>query len=422
MGEERTLFEMKFDVFLSICQTPVEGEVPSERQMFEHFFEQVKTADTLGFETAWIAQAHLSTEVQKNNKNPVVPHWEGEVGLCTDFFQLAHLVFLSTKKINVGSAVMSILTHGGPIGIAERIGAFVTLHELKKNEKRKIRIGFSAGRFEFMAKPYGILPRDAVEEEAWPALRGQIFSEACEIFLRLINGEVVNSGMISKTVLERSLFRNDEDWKRVQLAAMERDGLGELPEKIEIPKRYNFEDVKNIPQNWNRDLLDLILGSHDSELQIKVNKIRAVKTFNLSITPPEIIEKTHERMKESYHPKGGPWKREYMPRTVMVFINDETGLSETEKTKQAKLEAEKALNSYWGALEGTIDPMKVSKAADNAVIGNTEDVARQICERFHPEDCVMTWFDFFNHDSERVIRNMEAFMKKVVPRIEEFRK
>ena len=203
---------------------------------------------------------------------------------------------------------------------------------------------------------------------------------------------------------------------------MERDGLGEMPEKIEIPKRYTFEDVKNIPQNWNRDLLDLILGSHDPKLQIKVNKIRAVKTFNLSITPPEIIEKTHERMKESYHPKGGPWKREYMPRTVMVFINDETGLSETEKTKQAKLEAEKALNSYWGALEGTIDLMKVSKAADNAVIGNTEDVARQICERFHPEDCVMTWFDFFNHDSERVIRNMEAFMKKVVPRIEEFRK
>ena len=127
-------------------------------------------------------------------------------------------------------------------------------------------------------------------------------------------------------------------------------------------------------------------------------------------------------MKESYHPEGGAWKREYMPRTIMVFINDETGLSETEKTEQAKLEAEKALNSYWGALEGTIDPMKVSKAADNAVIGNPEDVARQICERFHPEDCVMTWFDFFNHDSERVIRNMEAFMKKVVPRIEEFRK
>ena len=413
---------MEFDVFLSICQTPVEGEMPSERKMFENFFQQVKAADELGFGTAWIAQAHLSTEVQKNNENPVVRHWEGEVGLCTDFFQLAHLVFLSTKKINVGSAVMSILTHGGPVGIAERIGAFVTLHGMNKDERRKIRIGFSAGRFEFMARPYGIVPRDSVEEAAWPALRGQIFAEACEIFLRLLNGEIVSSDMISETILKRNLFRSDEDWKKVQLAAMERDNLKELPDTIDIPKRYTFEDVKNIPQNWNRDLLDLLLGSHDSELQVKVNKIRPVKTFNLSITPPEVIEKTHERMKEVYHPEGGAWKREYIPRTVMVFINDETGLSEEEKSVQAKVEAEKALSSYWGALEGTIDPMKVSKAANNAVIGNTEEVSEQIVERFHPEDCVMTWFDFFNHDSDRVVRNMKAFMDKVVPRVEELRK
>ena len=80
------------------------------------------------------------------------------------------------------------------------------------------------------------------------------------------------------------------------------------------------------------------------------------------------------------------------------------------------------MSSYWGALEGTIDPNKVSKAADNSVIGNVEQVAQQIAERFHSDDCIMTWFDFFNHDSPRVIRNMEAFMKKVVPRIKELTK
>ena len=37
-----------------------------------------------------------------------------------------------------------------------------------------------------MARPYGIVPRNAVEEAAWPALRGQIFMEAAEIFLRLL--------------------------------------------------------------------------------------------------------------------------------------------------------------------------------------------------------------------------------------------
>ena len=410
---------MDYDVFLSIAQTPVDDFTPDEDTMFSNFFEQLEAADKLGFGTAWVAQAHLSTEVQKMNKQPVVPHWEGEVGLCTDFFQLAHLMFAKTKNINVGSAVMSLLTHGGPVGIAERVGSFLALHGIDKDEKRKLRIGFSAGRFEFMARPYGIVPRDIVEEAAWPALRGQIFAEACEIFLRLLNGEIVNSNVIRKTVLTRSNFRSDEDWQNVQKAVIERDSISNSPDSITIPNRYVFEDLKNIPQAWNRDLLDLILGSHDPSLQKEINEIRPVKVFNLSITPPEVIEATHERMSKCYHSDGGPWSRNYMPRTLMVFVNDEQNLSETERTKAAKEEAEKSLSSYWGALEGTIDPMKVSKAADNSVIGNVEEVAQQIAERFHPDDCIMAWFDFFNHDSPRVIRNMEAFMNKVVPRVEE---
>ena len=297
---------MDFDIFLSIAQTPVDGHTPDENTMFSNFFNQLEVADKLGFGTAWVAQAHLSTEVQKMNKQPVVPHWEGEVGLCTDFFQLAHLMFSRTKNIHVGSAVMSLLTHGGPVGIAERVGAFLALHGLNKDEKRKLRIGFSAGRFEFMARPYGIVPRDIVEEAAWPALRGQIFGEACEIFLRLLNGEIVNSDMIRKTVLTRSNFRSNEDWVKVQNAVLERDSISKIPENITIPNRYIFEDVKNIPQAWNRKLLDLIIGSHDPKLQKKVNEILPVKVFNLSITPPELIENTHERMKMDYNSRDGP--------------------------------------------------------------------------------------------------------------------
>ncbi|MDG1545272.1 MAG: LLM class flavin-dependent oxidoreductase [Candidatus Poseidoniia archaeon] len=410
---------MDFDIFLSISQTPVDSITPDEDTMYSNFFEQLESADELGFGTAWVAQAHLSTEVQKNNKQPVVPHWEGEVGLCTDFFQLAHLMFARTSNIEVGSAVMSLLTHGGPVGIAERVGAFLALHGINKDEERRLRIGFSAGRFEFMARPYGIVPRDIVEEAAWPALRGQIFAEACEIFLKLLNGEIVNSDIIRKTILTRLNFRSDEDWQRVQEAVITRDSLSQAPDEILIPNRYIFEDIKNIPQSWNRELLDLILGSHDAHLQKEVNKIRPVKVFNLSITPPEVIESTHERMTTHFNSKGGKWERNYMPRTLMVFLNDEPNLSDSEKTEAAKQEAKESLSSYWGALEGTIDPNKVSKAADNSVIGNVEEVAKQIAERFHPDDCIMTWFDFFNHDSPRVIRNMEAFMNKVVPRVKE---
>jgi hypothetical protein len=39
-------------------------------------------------------------------------------------------------------------------------------------------------------------------------------------------------------------------------------------------------------------------------------------------------------------------------------------------------------------------------------------------ERFHPEDRIMAWFDFFNHDNERVKRNMRAYMEGVVPLVE----
>jgi hypothetical protein len=70
-------------------------------------------------------------------------------------------------------------------------------------------------------------------------------------------------------------------------------------------------------------------------------------------------------------------------------------------------------------LEGTLDPAKVARAANNAVIGNAADVAAQIRERFHPDDRLMLWFDFFNHDADRVIANMTDFQDKVVPLLED---
>ena len=145
---------------------------------------------------------------------------------------------------------------------------------------------------------------------------------------------------------------------------------------------------------------------------------RPVRVFNLSITSPEVINETHDRMSKSYHPDGGKWHRSFMPRTSFVFINDEPGLTSIEQSRAAAKEAEQALQAYWNALEGTIDPEKVTKAANNALIGNPEEIAEQIVARFHPEDTIMAWFDFFNHDSDRVCRNMTAYMSKVVPHVE----
>jgi hypothetical protein len=124
-------------------------------------------------------------------------------------------------------------------------------------------------------------------------------------------------------------------------------------------------------------------------------------------------------MSECYHRDGGDWQRRDMPRTSFVFLNAEEGLSPEEQSSAAAGEAKLALGSYWQALEGTLDPTKVERAANNALIGNAEEVAQQMVERFHRDDRIMTWFDFFNHDSDRVCRNMTAFIEQVTPRVEE---
>lgn len=409
---------MMHDIFFSISQTPdVNGVTPSEKQMFDNYFQQLKHADRLGFGVGWIAQAHLSTETQKSNSMPVVPHWQGEVGLCTDFPQLAMESFRQTERIEIGSAVVSILASGGPIAQAERIANTVQFLSMM-DDSRKLYVGFSAGRFEFMARPYGITPRNDWESVAWKALRGQIFLEASEIFLRLLKGEIISSDQIRKTVLTRSNFRSDEDWLAVQ-EAYSKDNEVKDVESIIIPNRYNFEAISIIPQQWNRDQLQLVAGTHDPVAQEFVNTILPVRVFNLSITSPEVIDSTHKRMAENYHPDGGIWQRSYMPRTSFVFINDEPDLTDEEKSEAANIEAQQALQAYWNALEGTIDPDKVSKAANNALIGNPFEIAEQIVDRFHPEDTIMAWFDFFNHDSERVCRNMTAYMTKVVPLVEQ---
>ncbi len=102
----------------------------------------------------------------------------------------------------------------------------------------------------------------------------------------------------------------------------------------------------------------------------------------------------------------------------MVFLNEEEGLSSEERSQRAQAEAKSALGAYWTALEGTLDPAKVARATNNAVVGNAQEIAQQLKERFHPQDRLMLWFDFFNHDSDRVIRNMQMFQERVVPILE----
>ncbi len=400
---------MQYDIFFSISQTPVDGVLPTEREMFANFFDQVQLADELGYGVAWIAESHLSSEVQKQTSQPVIPHWEGEVGLNVDFLQLAHQVYRRTERIECGSAIMNILCNGGPVAAAERVASFLALHGVEAEEQRRIHVGFAAGRFDFMNRAYGIGPRNDLEKTAWRALKGQVFGHAAEVFCRLLAGESLASDDVPPIVLTRANFRSDEDWAEVRALADD--------DRITIPPFFDFETLKIVPQDVRRELLQLVVGSHDPAVQERVNRFQPVQVFNLSITRGDVIEATHERMRAAY--QGGGWQRSFMPRTTFVFLNEEPGLTPAQRREAAHAEATKALGAYWKALQGTIDPSKVAKAADNALIGDAEQVAQQALERFHPDDRLMLWFDFFNHDNERVKRNMRAFQEQVAPRIRE---
>jgi hypothetical protein len=394
---------MIYDIFFSICQTEVDGYIPSEKQMFLNFFDQVKLADNLGFKTAWVAETHLSSQVQKQNKNPVIPEFKGEIGLNTDILQLAHKVFSITKNINIGSAIRNILCNGGPLSHAEAIKTFLTLHSLDENEKRLLEIGFASGRFEFSNKPYGIRPRNKIEELYWKILKGKIFLQATEIFLRALKGDIFSSDDLEKQYICKEDFRDIKEY----------DEFFEVSntDKYEVKSFWDFEKVGVIPFEANLENLRLTIGSHDKNAQIFANKFLPCGVFNLSITPDKEIEETHQRMSKYYNSLNMKWSRSLMPRTILVFTSNNKTLSLESNRKIAYENADKAISNYWKAMEGTLDIEKVRKAISNALVGTIDDINEQIEERFNKDDRLMLWFDFNNHNNEQVKENMINFMK-----------
>ena len=182
-----------------------------------------------------------------------------------------------------------------------------------------------------------------------------------------------------------------------------------------MPHFWEFQPVKIIPEDCDLSCLELTIGSHDAELQEFANRFLPVRVFNLSVTPGAVIDETHERMKKHFHVSGGTWHRSYMPRTIMIFTNARKGLDPEKQNDLAEAEAKEAMIAYWKAMEGTVDQAKVESGMENAVYGCPEKVKEMLETRFHPDDRLMTWFDFNTNDSSVVMNRMEAFMKKVKP-------
>ncbi len=400
---------MKFDVFFSICQTEVEGYMPNEQVMFEHFFDQVRLADDLGYGTAWVAETHLSCQIQKQNPGAVIPHFKGEIGLNTDILQMGHILFSMTNQIKVGSAIRNIQCNGGPLAHAEAVRTFLSLRAHSGLEPRTLELGFAAGRFPFSNIPYGVMPRNDWELAAWPALRGKVFQDAVEIFLRFVRGDVLASTDLEKRTLQRRDFRSDADWEKVIAA------YGTKSDVIELSPFWEFPTVGVVPFETPMDQLRLTIGAHDAPTQDYANTLLPVGVFNLSFTPTAQINETHKRMQQTFHADGGPWQRDYMPRTVLVFVDDTASISDAQKVERATARATHAMEDYWRALQGTIDPARIKQGVNNALTGSPERIIDQIHERFDKDDRLMLWFDFHNHDNDAVKHAMSAFMEKIAP-------
>lgn len=406
---------MKFDVFHSLGRIDSLPVRLSDRQVFAQFFSQVQAAEKLGYGLIWAAESHFSSETQKQNPGAVIPHYQGEVGLNADSMQLAQAVFARTRRIGFGTAILNIVGgNGGPIAAADRVRSLAWLNSLSPSP-RELKIGVAAGRFPYINKPFGIIPRNAIEKALWPQYQQLVFIEALEIFLRLSQGEILGSKDVTPHWIDRSNFRDDASWAGV-LSALE--PLGVSPgESGAVPygPRWTFDPLRLVPlpdADEDSSLLRFVLGSHDPLARDHGLRYADMDMFNLSFTPPAVIDQVHAAMNAKAVAAGRSWHRSRMPRTVLVFID-----------KDPKAAHERALHcfeTYIEAMRGTVAMPDRNALMERALIGDAAMIRDQLMpdhpKGFHPDDRLMLWFEFNQTDGAAIEQQMQLFAEDVLPR------
>ena len=377
---------MQFDVFHSLGRIDDAPVQRTDRQVFTQFFAEVAAADRLGYGTMWVAESHFSSEVQKRGAAPVIPHYQGEVGLNCDSMQLGQLILERTKRLGFGTAIMNIVGgNGGPIAAADRVRTLAWLNTLRA-EPRRLHIGVASGRFPYINRPFGIVPRSPAEVERWPELQGLILVEALTIFLRLLNGEELASDDIVLHFADGTPYANRWPFERLQL----------------VPHMAAAQ--------WGEHLR-IVLGSSSPQALDAAFKWADVDVFNLSFTPPAAIEKLHSSLTERCQAPRLPWHRARLPRTVLVFIDRDQDL--------ARQRASACFDAYIEAMRGTAQVPDKAVLMERALIGTAADIRAQLApgarHGFHPDDRLMLWFEFNQTDGAHIIDQMERFADQVLP-------
>jgi alkanesulfonate monooxygenase SsuD/methylene tetrahydromethanopterin reductase-like flavin-dependent oxidoreductase (luciferase family) len=393
---------MIFDLFHSVGDPVVRGQRLGSARCLHQFLAQVKLAEELGMRAVWCAESHFSSETQKRGKQPSIVHYEGEVGLNSDSFQLFHWIAANTQRIGLGTANHNIVGgSGGPIASADRVNMLRFMNEECWGEPRELRIGIASGRFPYQNAPFGLVPRDRAEQLLWPHLQRIAFHEAIEIFLRLLAGEEVSSDQSSahEVSLEQAgaaLARRSE---------AERASL-EFPYRA--APRWSFEPLRLVPES-SSERFGVVLGSADPAALAIARRYARVDLFNLSFTPPERIEALHRELA-----LGDPsWSRDRLPRTVLVFADPSRAV--------ARARADEALDVYITAMRGTAAVPDKSVLLERALVGDSAELREQLApggsHGFHPQDRLMLWFEFNQQDGQAIERQMRYFFEQVVDKL-----
>jgi alkanesulfonate monooxygenase SsuD/methylene tetrahydromethanopterin reductase-like flavin-dependent oxidoreductase (luciferase family) len=417
---------VKFDIFHSIGR--IDGLAPgrTDQDVYREFFAQVDAAERLGYGTMWVAESHFSSEVQKRGSDPVIPNYQGEVGLNADSAQLANVVIERTQRLGFGTAIMNIVGgNGGPIAAADRVRTLAWLNALRP-APRPLAIGVASGRFPYINQPFGIVPRTLAEKILWPQYQQLVFVEALEIFLRLSLGETLGSRDLTAQRITRALFRSDAAFSAAQ-EALAHEGLRLCPvDGLPYQPRWTFEPLKLVPDmapgDW-QPFLRFVLGSTCPVARELALKSCDVDLFNLSFTPPAQIEEIHAELAarcQRLPPRRGsggretpaePWRRGRLPRTVLVFIDRDV--------ETAKARASRCFDTYIEAMRGTAAVPPKAQLLERALIGDAAAVRRQLQpddpHGFHADDRLMLWFEFNQADGRAVVEQMTRFAGEVMP-------
>lgn len=392
---------MIFDLFHSISDPVLEGKSLGTHRSVEYFLDQAAFAEQLGVDTVWCAESHFSSETQKKTSEATIPHFQGEVGLNCDSFQLFHLFSQRTKRAHFGTGIHNIVGgSGGPLASAERVNFLHFLNQNFYGGTRKLRWGVASGRFPYQNSPFHIIPRNEIEKDLWPSVKRYVFLEALEIFLRLVSGETLNSSQIKK-------------WQVAAEELKDKSLQDKYTFPVPIEPRWKFESLSLVPRDISKEGLEIVLGSHDPVALDLGLQFWDLSLFNLSFTSPEQIEKLQQDMFKKAEKAKRSWSRSRLPRTVMVFID--------QNRKKAYELADSVLTHYIEAMRGTTLVPDKQVLLSRALVGDASEIREQLkpgAQRgFHRDDRIMLWFEFNQQDNQAIKQQMRYFFEEVASKL-----